>query len=364
MIKKIPSIRQSLRVILAITAKDILAALKNKIILANLIAVLFIIVAYKFLLSLTMNRVPFIFLYDTNHSTYTADLENSSALHVHRYDSFAEFKEDFRTHMTDASIGLVLPVGFDQALASGEPPVITGYIMHWVNRKQIDRQLVEVERRLAAILGTPVRIDLDGGTLTMHPQSAGGFLASAAIVIAIFFSGISLIPHLMLEEKAARTLDALLVSPAKNCQIVIAKALAGLFYCLVLIMVIILLNSTLIIQWNLALLTVVLTTLISVMLGMILGTLLDHPQQVRLVTGMLMIPLFLPVFLSFMVGLIPSWLIDIMRWLPPVAASELMRFSFTEQVDLSLSLPQLGILLVSFFILLFYEIWLVHRIDH
>lgn len=361
--KKTSSARQSLRIIMAITGKDILYALKNKTTLATMILALFLIVIYKFLPTLSMSEVPFIFLYDADHSVYSTELEKSLSLHVHRYDSFTEFEQEFRTHITDASLGLVLPVGFDQALTGGEVPTIQGYAMHWISQRQVDQQRIDVENRIASILGSPIRIDMQGGTMTMLPQSAGGFLASAATVIALIFVGITLIPHLILEEKTTRTMDALQVSPANSSQIVIAKALAGLFYCLSLVMVIIFMNSTRILQWNLALIAALLTALMSVMLGLVLGTLMDNPQQVRQMSSVLMIPLFLPVFLSFMVGLVPSWLIEIMSWFPTVAASDLMRLSFTSQVFLSQSMSRVGLLLASIIILMLYETWLLRRVE-
>jgi ABC-type Na+ efflux pump permease subunit len=236
--------------------------------------------------------------------------------------------------------------------------------MNWVNQEKVEEQRIGLENRIAAIVGAPVRINLDGGTLTMLPESFGGFLASAGIVIVIIFMGMTMIPHLILEEKTARTMDALLVSPASTSQIVIAKALAGLFYCLVMVILIIILNYNLILQWGLALLSALLITLFSIVFGLILGSQLESPQQVRLVASLIMVPMFLPVFLSFMVGLVPAWLIAILRWLPPVATSNLIRFSFTDHIDPSQIIPEVGLLLASIFILLIYEVWLLRRADH
>jgi hypothetical protein len=354
---------RNLSIILTITAKDILDAIKNKTAISILITMLFIIMVYKFLPNLSVSDIPSFFLYDADHSIYTAALENDPSISVRRYMTFDEFKNEFRIHITSANLGLVLPVGFDQDVEAGEIPQIQGYVMHWVNQEQINKQRKILEDRITAIIGSPVRINTDAGTLTMLPQSAGGFLASAGIVIVIIFMGLTFIPYLIVEEKSTRTIDALLVSPARNYQIVIAKALAGLVYCGFLVILVIILNSNFIIQWDLALFSVMLITLMSIALGLILGTQLDNPQQVRLVASFIMVPLFLPVFLSFMVGLFPTWLINLLGWFPSVAASDLIRISFTEQVDFTQSLTKLGLLVASIVFLFFYEVRLLRRTD-
>jgi ABC-2 type transport system permease protein len=354
--------RQNLRIILAITGKDILDALKNKTTLTALVTIVFLVVMYKFLPALSSDEIPFVFLYDAGHSTYTQAMEDSNRMNVRVYDSFAVFEERFRVH-ADAELGLVLPADFDQTLAAGDIPRIQGYVLHWVSAGKIEEQRLDLENRIAAIVGAPVKITMQGGTLTMLPESRGGFLASAGTVIVVMMLGMVLIPNLMLEEKTAKTLDALLVSPATSGQIVIAKALAGLFYGLVFIALAFALNASFILQWWLALLAVLLCTLISIALGLILGTLIENRQQLLLIANVIMFPLLLPVFLSLMTDLIPAWLISIMHWLPPVATSDLLLTSFSEQAILAQSLPRLGLLLTFVVALLGWETWLVRRAD-
>jgi len=359
---KATPIRQNLRIILAITGKDILDALKNKTTLTALITIVFLVVMYKFLPALSSDEIPFAFLYDAGHSVYTQALEDSNTLNVRVYDSFAVFEERFRVH-ADAELGLVLPADFDQTLAAGGIPQIQGYVLHWVSAEKTEEQRLDLENRITAIVGAPVRITMEGGTLTMLPESHGGYLVSAGAVVVVMMLGMVLIPNLMLEEKATKTLDALLVSPASSGQIVIAKALAGLFYGLAFIVMAFALNASFIIQWWLALLAVLLCTLLSIALGLILGTLIENRQQLILVANVIMFPLLIPIFLSWMTDLIPAWLISIMNWLPPVATSQLLIFSFSEQPVLNQSLPRLGLLLAVVVALLAWEAWLVRRAD-
>jgi ABC-type Na+ efflux pump permease subunit len=354
--------RNHFRIILAITAKDILDALKNKNTLTSLISVLFLVVMYKFLPVLSQDEIPFVFLYDTGHSVYTQALEDSDTMIVRVYETYEIFEERFRGH-ADAELGLVLPADFDQVLAAAKVPQIQGYVLHWVSPEKVEQQRADLENRIAGIVGSPVRITMNGGTLTMLPDSTGGFLAATGMVIILIVLGMVLIPNLMLEEKTTRTMDALLVSPANSLQIVLGKAFAGLFYSLVFILLAFILNGSFVLQWWLALLTALLCTLISVALGLVLGTTIDNRQQLLVVANLIMFPLLLPVFLSIMTDLLPAWLIALMRWLPPVAASELFRISFSDQAIPLQILPRLGLLLVAVISLLGWEAWLVRRSD-
>lgn len=354
--------RKPFRIIMAITAKDVLDALKNKNTITALITVVFLVVIYKFLPNLSRDEIPFVFLYDAGQSAYTQALEDSDTINVRVYETYDVFEERFRGH-ADAELGLVLPADFDQTLAAGQVPQIQGYVLHWVHPKQVEEQRLDLENRISNIVGAPVQITMDGGTLTMLPDSTGGFLASAGMAIILMMLGMVLIPNLMLEEKTTRTMDALLVSPANSLQIVLGKAFAGLFYGLVFILLAFILNGNFVLQWWLALLTALLCALVSIALGLVLGTMIENRQQLMVVANVIMFPLLLPVFLSIMTDLLPAWLITLMRWLPTVATSDLFRISFSDQAVPFQILPRLGLLLVVFLALLGWEAWLIRRSD-
>lgn len=355
-------IQRSIRIILAITSKDIVDALKNKNTLTALITVLFLIVVYKFLPTLSREEIPFVFLYDAGQSGYTERIEESELVNVRTYQSFEEFSIRFRDH-ADAEIGLVLPADFDQTLNESESPQIQGYVLHWVSQELVEQQKNDLQERITEIVGTPVKISMEGGTITMSPDSSGGFMASAGMVIIVLMLGMVLIPHLMLEEKSTRTMDALLVSPANSTQIVIGKAFTGLFYASIFIILAILLNVSLILQWWLAILTVFLWALVCISLGLLLGTLIENRQQLIVVANIIMFPLFLPIFLSIMTDLLPGWLITIMNWLPPVVTSDLIRISFSNQQVLGEILPRLILLTIFLVVLLTWEISAIRRLD-
>ena len=123
--------------------------------------------------------------------------------------------------------GLVVPVDFEQILASGEDPVLTGYVL-WVNRSKVAKLETLYSSKISELLNQPVLVEIGENVVIPSPEISTT-MVNMHILFATLFVAITLVPSLMLEEKLSKTLDALLVSPASAGQIVMGKALAGLF---------------------------------------------------------------------------------------------------------------------------------------
>jgi ABC-type Na+ efflux pump permease subunit len=183
------------------------------------------------------------------------------------------------------------------------------------------------------------------------------------MAFVLMMIGIIMPPHLMFEEKQARTLDVLLVSPASAWHVVLGKALVGLFYSFVGIGLTYALNRALITQWWLAILVALCGALFAVSLGLFFGVALDNRQQLMIWSWVLFIPLFLPMMLSLMEGLLPETLIRIFRWVPSTALFNVIRLSFADQAPLGSFAPQLLWVLFWAGAALSVIVWLVSRQD-
>jgi ABC-2 type transport system permease protein len=354
---------ENLRIIWAITAKDIVDAIKNKTTLTAIVSVLFMIVFYRLLPLLASGEVPALLVYDAGDSALVAALENSDAVEVYTYPS----QEKMQAYLADGEVpelGLIIPANFDQTIAAGGTPELQGYVLHWVSQSDAAELQDYVEALIAELTGSSVRIHLDGNVVYPPPDGGGsGVMTAMGIVFAVIMVGISMIPNLMLEEKQTRTIDALLVSPAGPVHVTVAKALTGLFYGLSGAAVAMALNSVLIIHWWLVILTAILGTLFAVALGLVLGTLIDTRQQLMLYAWILIAPLMLPPFLSLMEDLLPAWLIAVFHWIPTVAMFRLLLVSFSNQAEFGLYGSRLALLLVSAILTLAVVAWLVRRMD-
>jgi ABC-2 type transport system permease protein len=175
--------------------------------------------------------------------------------------------------------------------------------------------------------------------------------------------GVSLVPNIMLEEKDTKTLDALLVSPAKPVHIVLGKAATGLFYCLSGMAVAYAFNLALINQWWLAILAGVSGSAFTVALGLLVGSTIGNRAQLMLWAWVLLIPLLVPTFLSVMKDVLPAGLLSAFQWIPTVALSKVLRLSFSNRAPLATFGPELALIAVWTLLVLVAVIWVVRRSD-
>jgi len=360
--QKTGKLRSSLRIILVITGKDILDSVRNKTILSLLVTALFLSAFFTIMPKLSDSGSPLVFLSDSGDSSSMSLLTRSDAFRLRTYPSTEKMKADF-IQRADNQIALVLPADFDQTLASGGIPRIQGYVLNWVNSKTIAEKKDTLQTKLTSILGSPVQIDMNGGTLFMSPESNGGLLEATGIVIILITTGMSLVPNLFLEEKRTRTMEALQVSPANSNQIAISKTLTGVFYVAIFAALVMAANAYLVLHWSVAVWSILLSILVSVSIGLLLGILIENRQQIIITSQVLLIPLILPILLRIFSDLLPGWLTDIIRWFPSAAMFDLLRISFSNRSDPSMYLPRMGILAICFIGLFGISARLIRRVE-
>ena len=353
-----PSFRQNISIILAITGKDILDAVRNRTTISVLVSTLFVFFFYMFLPILEQEDI--IRVYDAGASSWLPTLEHSLPIEFSVYDSLEELQSGI-IHSGESNLGVVLPVGFDQAVASGSAPELQGYLLNWVSDKQALKLVAQAEAQIAAVIGVPVNISVE--RVFMLATSTGtGLSRAVGSILLVMMIGLVLVTNLILEEKRSRTMEALLVSPATPGQIAAGKALSGLFFCLLGFGLICLSNLDLVMQWGLVLLAGVAAALFTVVLGLLLGTLMENRQQM-VIANVLIFPMLVAIFISVETSVFPAWLTTFARWMPLTAAFDLLRASFTPHTDPSFILPRLADALLFGFIILGFTAWKIQRSD-
>jgi ABC-2 type transport system permease protein len=328
--------RKSARITWAITAKDILEALKNKNTISVLVISLLMVVFYRYQSALFYGNEPLnVLVYDAGESLLVPLLENNQAFEV--WTGYTS-QERMQVKLADGDVpelGLVIPANFDQRLQAGEETILQGYVMNWVKPEQALGVQSTVQDEISSLLGMPVTINIEGNVVYPKPDSGGvGVTAGFAALFILVMVGLTLIAHLMLEEKQSGTLEALLVSPANAAQIVLAKALTGIFYCAICCAVVLILNRDLIVHTWLAILACLLGSLSTVSLGLWMGARIENRGQMTLLAWVFLVPMLLPLFLSLMEGLIPDTLITIFRLIPTVVVFNLLRTSLANPISL------------------------------
>jgi ABC-2 type transport system permease protein len=328
--------RKSARITWAITAKDILEALKNKNTISVLVISILMVFFYRSQSALFHGNEPLnVLVYDAGESFLVPLLENRQELDVYTGYTSQEHMQEKLADGDLPELGLVIPADFDQRLQAGEEPVLQGYVMNWVQPEQAIEVQTTVQNVIRSLLDRPVTVAIEGNIVYPNPDSGGvGVTAGFAALFILVMVGLTLIAHLMLEEKQSGTLEALLVSPANAAQIVLAKALTGIFYSAICCAVVLILNRELIVHAWLAILTCLLGSLFTVSLGLWMGARIENRGQLTLWAWVFLVPMLLPLFLSLMEGLIPDTLITIFRLIPTVVVFNLLRTSLANPISL------------------------------
>jgi ABC-2 type transport system permease protein len=354
-----------MRIIGAIATKDIVAALRDGKILTALLSVLFVVVAYKTMPSwLDADQLPRVAVYDPGGSALVAQLENSPEFDLWLMPTRAALEQTLGED-TQAVLGLVLPPDLDDRLEAGQTIQLDGYVDHWVSASAAETTRTFFEQQLEARTGKSLPIRLQRGEVYTEPLGGQPVTVSLVITFVLTVLGLLVAPNLMVEEKEGKTMDVLMVSPAAASEVVLAKALVGLFYCLLGATVALGFFGILIVHWDIAILAVVCGAVFSVALGLLLGTYTSLRQQLVIWSSVLMIPLLMPVFLAIILPelRIPGAIVTAIRLLPTVALSETVRLSASRTAPWSSVWSSLALVLAYAAALLVAVVWKIRRSD-
>ena len=146
-------IRDSLRIVGAIAAKDIVDALKNKTTVTTIFTVVFLMLFYRFMPMLESGDVlPRAAVYDLGNSGLVTGLENSTDVYVRQLDS----QDQMEAYVADENLvvmGLTIPAGFDETVEAGGPAVLEGYTVHWASEDDIVETKALFEQQLSQSAG-------------------------------------------------------------------------------------------------------------------------------------------------------------------------------------------------------------------
>jgi ABC-2 type transport system permease protein len=332
------NLAENIRIVAAFALKDIRDAIQNKMIIRIGIGTLVVWLSSMALpLMLAMQTTLDVRVYDPGRSDLIRELAKDDALEVRRVRSDVELLEGVGAS-SNQQIGLIVRSDIDEMLATGEPIMIDGFYPHWMDPDDVASLVEVIEAKLHHAAGQPIRIDVTQGARYPSFQSVGQYtMTSSALVIVVFTIGGMLTPYLMVEEKERGTLAALMVSPAKQSQFVLGKALAGLFYSLIVALVAIFMSQRWIVHWDLAILAILVGSIFTVALGLLVGIFTENPSSMGLWLGLLMLFMLVPVFMEFStpVGHL-SWWQTLLKWLPSVGFADLIRASFVETIPANL----------------------------
>jgi len=356
------TLADNLNITWTIASKDVVDALRNKVVVSMIIMLSIILLVPKMLPLIFEQSQTVLPVYDMGNSSLVAELRNNPDISVQGLRS----EQEFHTALCGAVyplIGLRIPADFDQLLAAEKQVEFQGYVC-WSKRYQVSDLQPILEEILSQSLGLPVTIHIEGNIV--YPPSSGVLslsLASINSVLMILTMGIFLVPSLLFEEKETKTMQALLVSPASIGQVVIGKALAGSVYILVTAVMIFAISWADVVHWDMVMLFVIGGGIFSVAVGLVLGSFYEKQQDmVGWMTALLL--LMVGAIIVKVLGVeLPALVKNILPWVPSVALAEICRAAFSEAVPVTRVLNNLWIVLSVSLPLYAIVIWKVRRSD-
>jgi ABC-2 type transport system permease protein len=265
----------------------------------------FIFLLYRLMVSgINDSGILDIAVYDLGNSQLVTAMQENSLLQLHRVADEAALQEQIHAERMS---GLLIPAGFDAAVAAGENPALT----IWLNpQRGLQAETVEWQRFLEAETlklsqqSLPVQFDwVDVPTSEPLNNDTGlsGYLLVIVLTMIYFMSGVNVVAMLIAEEKDKHTAVMLTTSPASITDIVWAKTVAGVIYMVVITAVVILINGGLSGNWPLVLLYLVLALPVSVSIGVLIGS---SAQSAKQCSGW--------ISLAMILFLIPAWFLTIL----------------------------------------------------
>lgn len=235
----------------------------------------------------------------------------------------------------DADLGLIVPAGFDEAVARNEQPDLqvlqpatTGFAADYVTAA------IEPALRLMAGQSPPAKLDVAAVAEPSESETAidkvglRTWSVLAAVAMMIGMIAMLAIPVVLAEENEKKTLDAL-VMIASYGEVVAAKAALGVFYIVVMVPLLFAITRQHVERTPLFVAAVAFLGVALIGFGLLLAGFFKSANQLNTWSGIFLLPVIAP---AFIVGLpTPDLLEKVAVATPTGAAMKLFMNSATDE---------------------------------
>jgi hypothetical protein len=313
----------NLRNIRAIYRKDLVDAIKDARVLMALVVPFGIAILYNFMFDDEQPLPTATVVYTEVESELPERLRDALSDSVElRFETF-ESAEDVRQQIEDeeASMGIIIPEGFDQALQSGETPSLELLFRSSSSVPVTTLSgAVDLVVRQMADVPHPVALTVD---IVSPPEGSGPtlfddlgmrlFFVLAAMMMLIGMVGVLAVPMILAEEAEKKTLEALTLI-ASYLDVVIAKALVGITYLAIGVGLLLALTQTMPDDPVTFFSGIALLGIVLVGFGLLLGGLFRSANQLNNWGGLILLPIVAP---AFIIGIwSPGWFEYVIEAMP------------------------------------------------
>jgi ABC-2 type transport system permease protein len=358
-------LNQNLRIVWAITVKDITDAVKNKIVQGVLIGVVFMMFSSQAIsILMGLKDEPRAYFWDQGNSVLIKEIVRSRELDLHPQDNLSELLLAV-SQSAEPVLGIVIPSDFDEQVGSSSETKLPAYYAGSAKSEQIVELRSFFEEQLS--IRTTMDLKIMIFDEAQYPPAEGlGYpmMIAFGLVLGVMTIGLLLTPYLIVDEKDTHTLDALLVSPAGMIHVLVGKSLAGLFYSISGSLLIFLFSWRWVVHWDLITVAVILGGLSAVSIGLFVGGIFESTTNVNAVIALLLAGLLLPMyFWTSLITRLHPLVQSVLAGLPSLAMYKLVRLSFAEFASVNTVWMNIAILF-SWVIIIFGLVgWRIRRLD-
>jgi ABC-2 type transport system permease protein len=358
----------NLRIILAIARKDLSDALRNAYLLSSIVLPIAVSLLFRVLFqgdSGAGGRGAIdISIYDAGKSQLVQYMVDSKQFSIF----FASSPDEVRSDVEQKGRvgGVVIPANFDAGIAAGEMPDLRLYVntARGAVRVAVLGEIVTGGLRAVARQTLPARIvrtDVSAaGAGAETSVNLNRFYLTLFLVMSLTMVGVFVVPYMLVEEKEKNTLKAVLVSPATYADVVAGKGLVGLFYALLVAVILLLLNDGFGGNVAVTILSVLLGAIFLVQAGLLMGAVFQTISQVNSWSTVVMLVLMLPGMLGDFLPP-PEPIPALMKLIPTSYMVEAMNQGMSNSVTLSSAAINLGVLAVTSLAAFSAVIWSLRR---
>jgi ABC-2 type transport system permease protein len=326
----------SIRRIVTIFRKDLLDAIRDARILVTLLTPLLIGIFYSYAFDDTSIPSATLVVSDPGGSALVDQIANAVKSEVDLTIDRLDSAEAVQQRIADdkADIGLIVPEGFDTAVAGGQTPDLQVLLPE---SSSIGGQyiLATLDPVLRTMAGQQLPASVQVSSVSLDPASLSLIdkisMRTWSIVLSLLLmiSMVSLlaIPIILAEETEKKTIDALVMISSYG-EVVIAKAMLGVSY--VAVMTTILLGITRLRpeSWPWFVISLAALAVCLLGFGLLLGSVFKSATQLNTWSGLLLIPAIVP---ASLIGLgISDWVDRLAGLTPTGAGMKLLTDAFTD----------------------------------
>lgn len=317
--------------VITIFRKDLLDAIRDARVLVALLVPLGIGVFYNLTFDDTEQIPEATIVYLAASETRLFDelrevTGSAVRLTFHEVDNEQELRR--QVSEGDADLGIVVPAGFDTAVAAGQSPALTVIYppSHTFGGDYVAAALEPAIRALAgqappAVIRT-VQLEAAGrGQTVIDVIGLRQWSVFAALIMMIAMIAMLAIPVVLTEETEKKTYDALVLI-ASHAEVIAAKALLGVTYIALMVPLLLLITRITPRDPLLFIAATAALGLTLIGLGLLMAGLFKSANQLNTWAGIFLVPVVAP---AFIVGLrVPKTLERVATLLPTGGAAKLL----------------------------------------